>query len=91
MSNEHRNQCSTLDYISEGTMQAPWHEGDTSSGNCYSCRKPVTTRYESRAIRLNRSRVTFPNVLVGVCTECNSMVDVPKQSFEQFRELGSWK
>ncbi len=72
-------------------MQAPWQEGDTSSGTCYTCRKPVTTRFESRTIQLNRSRVTFPNVLVSVCTECNSMVDVPKQSFEQFRELSSWK
>lgn len=72
-------------------MQATWKEGDISSGNCYTCRKPVTTRFETRNIRLNRSRVTFPNVLVSVCTECNETVDVPKQSFAQFRELGSWK
>ena len=72
-------------------MQAPWHEGDISSGNCYTCRKPVTTRFEKRSIRLNRSRVTFPNVLVSVCTVCNDAVDVPKQSFDQFRELGTWK
>ncbi len=91
MSNEHRKQSTTLDYISEGTMQAPWHEGDISSGTCKTCRKPVTTRFENRTIQLNRSRVAFPNVLVSVCTECNEMVDVPKQSFAQFRELGSWK
>ncbi len=72
-------------------MQAPWHEGDTSSGNCNTCRKPVTTHLESRTTRLNRSRVTFPNVLVSVCTECNETVDVPKESFAQFRELGPWK
>ena len=72
-------------------MEAPWHEGDLSSGTCYTCRKLVTTRFETRSIRLKRSAVTFPNVLVSVCTECNDMVDVPKQSFAQFRELGSWK
>jgi hypothetical protein len=72
-------------------MQAPWHEGDISSGNCYTCRKPVITRFETRSIQLNRSRVTFPNVLVSVCTECNETVDVPKQSFARFRELGRWK
>ena len=72
-------------------MQAPWHEGDTSSGICSKCRKPVTTRFETRTIQLNRSRVTFPNILVSVCTECNETVDLPRQSLAQFRELGSWK
>jgi hypothetical protein len=72
-------------------MTAPWHEGDTSSGHCQTCRKLVTARFESRSIKLNRSRVTFPNVLVSVCTECNETIDLPKQSLAQFRELGSWK
>jgi hypothetical protein len=72
-------------------MQAPWHEGDLSSGTCYSCRKPVTTRFEARTVQLKRSRVTFPNVLVSVCTECNEAVDMPRQSLAQLRELGSWK
>jgi hypothetical protein len=75
----------------EENMQAPWHEGDTSSGICHTCRKLVTTRFETRTIQLNRSRVTFPNILVSVCTECNSTVDLPKQSLAQFRELGTWK
>ncbi len=72
-------------------MQAPWREGDTSSGNCDACRKPVTTRFESRSIKLNRSRVTFASVLVSVCTECNSAVDLPRQSMAQFLELASSK
>ena len=41
--------------------------------------------------KLNRSRVTFPNILVSVCTECTETIDLPKQSMAQFRELGSWK
>jgi len=72
-------------------MRTLIHEGDISSGTCHNCRKPVTTRFETRSIRLQRSSVTFPNVLVSVCTVCSEMVDVPKQSFAQFRELGSWK
>lgn len=72
-------------------MTAPWHEGDTSSGFCPACRKLVTARFETRSIRLNRTRVTFPNILVSVCTECNETIDLPKQSMAQFRELGSWK
>jgi hypothetical protein len=76
---------------SEETMQAPWHEGDTSSGNCYNCRKLVTTRFETRTIRPSGSGVSFSNVLVSVCTECNQLVDVPRQSVAQLRELASWK
>ena len=63
-------------------MQAQWHEGDISSGDCYACRKQVATRFERRSIRPNRSAVTYPNVLVSVCTECNSTVELPRQSAE---------
>jgi hypothetical protein len=72
-------------------MQAPWHEGDTSSGNCYSCRKPVTTRFETRTIQPSGSRVSFSNVLVSICTECGQPVDMPRQSVAQLRELATWK
>ena len=72
-------------------MQAPFHEGDISSGTCYSCRKPVTTRFETRTVRMDRSRVVYPNVLVSVCTECNETVDMPRQSMAQLLELATWK
>jgi hypothetical protein len=72
-------------------MQAPFHEGDISSGTCFSCRKPVRTRFENRTIQFNRSGVSFPNVLVSVCTECNEAVDMPRQSIAQLRELATWK
>lgn len=72
-------------------MQAPFHEGDVSSGNCYACRKPVMTRFERRTIQPNRSRVSYSNVLVGVCTECNEVVDMPRQSMAQLLELATWK
>jgi hypothetical protein len=72
-------------------MQAPFREGDTSSGYCYSCRKPVTTRFENRTIQPDGTRVSFSDVLVSVCTECNQLVDMPRQSVAQLRELASWK
>jgi hypothetical protein len=83
-----RSQCS---FNGEYTMQTLFHEGDISSGTCHVCRKPVTTRFETRSIRLKRSSVTFPNILVSVCTICSTPVDVPKQSYAQFLELGAWK
>jgi hypothetical protein len=72
-------------------MQAPWHEGDISSGVCYACRKPVATRFEARTIQPDRMRVSFSNVLVSVCTECNQPIEMPRQSVAQLRELASWK
>jgi hypothetical protein len=72
-------------------MQAPFREGDISSGNCRTCRKPVMTRFETRTVQMNRSRVSYPNVLVSVCTECNEPVDMPRQSMAQLLELASWK
>jgi hypothetical protein len=71
-------------------MQAPWHEGDVASATCSVCGKQVNARYETRDIRMSRSSVTFSNILVGVCSECNS-VTLPRQSIAQIRELSTWK
>jgi len=72
-------------------MQAPWHEGDESSTSCSVCGKQVRARYETRDIRMNRSAITFSNVLVSVCSECNSTIAMPRQSIAQIMELSSWK
>ena len=73
-----------------GIMQAPWHEGDVAAATCSVCGKQVNARYETRNIRMNRSAVTFSNILVGVCSECDSIM-LPRQSIAQIRELSSWK
>jgi len=49
------------------------------------------TRFESRTIQPNGTRVSFSNVLVSVCTECSQVVDMPRQSVAQLRELATWK
>jgi len=72
-------------------MKAAWNEGDVAATTCTICGKQVHARYENRDIQLNRSRVTYSNILVGVCGECNSMISLPRQSIAQLRELGSWK
>ncbi len=74
-----------------GIMQAPWHEGDESATTCSVCGKQVRAHYEARDIRMNRSAITYSNILVGVCNECNSMISLPRQSIAQIRELSSWK
>ena len=72
-------------------MQAPWHEGDVSATTCSVCGKQVSTRYETRDIRMQRSAVTYSNILVGVCNECNSTISLPRQSIAQMLELNTWK
>jgi len=91
MSNEQKEKSSRLVINSGGVMQAPWHEGDTSATNCTVCGKQVSARYETRDIRMNRSAITFSNVLVSVCGECDSLISLPRQSMAQILELSSWK
>lgn len=72
-------------------MQAPWHEGDVAATTCSVCGRQVNARYETRDIRMSGSCVTFSNILVGVCSECDSTISLPRQSIAQIRELSTWK
>ena len=71
-------------------MKAPWHEGDVASTTCSVCGKTANARYETRDLRMNRTAVTFSNILVGVCSECDS-ITLPRQSIAQIMELSAWK
>ncbi len=72
-------------------MKSLFQAGDVSSSSCRACRKIVRTRYEVRTVHLTGSRLRVPNVLVDVCTECDGMVSIPRQSMAQLREVGVWK
>jgi hypothetical protein len=69
-------------------MKHAWNAGDYASNQCRRCRKAVRTRFEYRTVRLARSRLCVPDVLVDVCTECDHMVSIPPQSVPQLREAG---
>jgi hypothetical protein len=72
-------------------VKALFQAGDQSSSSCRACRKIVRTRYEVRTVHLPGTRLRFPNLLVDVCTECDGMVSIPRQSIAQLREVGIWK
>ena len=61
-------------------------EGDTGEGICPDCRGPVPIAYEYRTVRLERTRVDVPDVLVGVCQRCAGMVSLPAQSTPKLKE-----
>ena len=72
-------------------MYAPYKAGDSSAAMCPRCHKPVATRYEYRTIQLARTRLCVRDVLVPVCTVCDHMVAIPRQSVAQLREVGVGK
>lgn len=57
-----------------------WKAKDTSIGVCYHCKDQVTTRFEYQTVRLEKTGVNVPSVLVGVCQLCGSVVTIPQQS-----------
>ena len=72
-------------------MIAPLHAGDRAANMCRRCMKVVPTRYEYRAVQMVRTRLVVPDVLVDVCSECDHMISIPRQSVAQLREVGSGK
>jgi hypothetical protein len=69
-------------------MKALWNPGDIVACNCPNCRQVVQSRFELRTVRMERSRLRVPNVLVDVCNLCNSVIGIPSQSIPQLREAG---
>lgn len=68
-----------------------WKAGDEGSGYCLSCKDIVKSRYEHRTVRLGRTKIDVPDVLVEVCSSCDHTMRIPRQSFAQLREMGSGK
>ncbi len=68
-----------------------WSAGEFATNTCPRCRKIVRSRFEHRTVQLWRSRLSVPDVLVDVCTECDHMISIPPQSVEQLREAGRAK
>jgi hypothetical protein len=72
-------------------FRSDWKAGDAGSAECRRCRKLVRTRYELRTVRMTRTRLHVPDVLVDVCTECDHTISIPRQSLAQLREVGVGK
>lgn len=62
--------------------------GDYVADSCPRCHKTVRARLELRSVRLARTRLVVPDVMVGVCPSCDHMISVVPESVEQLREAG---
>jgi len=69
-------------------MEAPWKNGDTASAHCPHCGGLVTSTYVRRSVFLPRTRLRVRDVLVNVCSICEGVLTLPRQSMAQLREIG---
>ena len=60
--------------------------GDRSRAICPQCKAMVDTEYRYQSVFLEKTKATVPNVLVGVCLQCDSAVSVPAQSMPRLEE-----
>jgi hypothetical protein len=63
-----------------------WHQGERSEALCTTCGDWRATEFQYRTFRLEKSRKDVPDVLVAVCTVCDSIAAVPQQSAPKLRE-----
>jgi len=69
-------------------MMTQQNIGDYISNTCQRCRRMVRSRLELRSVKLARSRLVVPDVLVDVCPDCNHMISFAPNSIQQLREAG---
>jgi endogenous inhibitor of DNA gyrase (YacG/DUF329 family) len=62
--------------------------GDYITNTCPRCHKIVRSRLALRSVKMARTRLVVPDVLVDVCPECGHMISVLPESISQLREAG---
>jgi DNA-directed RNA polymerase subunit RPC12/RpoP len=65
--------------------------GEYMTNTCLRCNRIVRSRLVRRSVKLARTRLVVPEVLVDVCPDCGHMISISPESVEQLREAGSWK
>jgi hypothetical protein len=61
--------------------------GDKGNALCETCQGKVATTYQRRDVPLSDGSATVPNVLVGVCDTCDSVVTLPHQSVPRVSQV----
>lgn len=64
-----------------------WRRGERSVALCPTCRARRETVFAYRDVPLEKSGVTATNVLVGVCTSCDTIASIPQQSAARLKDV----
>jgi len=62
--------------------------GDYAVNECPRCRKTVRSHFELRSVRLARTRLGVPDLMVDVCPHCDHMISIAPEALAQLREAG---
>jgi len=62
--------------------------GDYVVNECPRCQKTVRSRYELRSVRLARTQLVVPDLMVDVCPVCDHMISIAPEAMAQLREAG---
>lgn len=65
--------------------------GEYMTNTCLRCNRIVRSRLARRSVKLARTRLVVPEVLVDVCPDCGHMISISPESVEQLREAGGSK
>lgn len=61
--------------------------GDTGKAICEQCELVVTTTYQEKDMPLSDTKKIVPNVLVGCCDNCGSVVAIPTQETHKIKTV----
>lgn len=62
-----------------------WKDGEASSTLCPNCDRRRDVVFQRRVVQLHDPDVRIPDVLVAVCSECDAMALIPRQSTPRLR------
>lgn len=63
-----------------------YRSGDKSRAICSQCGKVVATTFQYRTVPFDDGKGSAPNILVGVCDDCDGVVSIPAQSTVAIRQ-----
>lgn len=87
----YREQASYSALLWKESMIASARIGDYAVNECPRCRKTVRSRFELRTVRLARTRLVVPDLMVDVCCNCDHMISIAPEALAQLREAGVTK
>jgi hypothetical protein len=75
-----------VQHTTTGSVARLLRAGDDARAICRHCKAMRDIVYRYRAVYLEKTKVSVPNVLVGVCLTCDESIVLPAQSTPRIKE-----